>query len=450
MPSTHLKRFIHVIVGVGVMACLAMTQPARAQTLLRDAEIENALRELAAPMAGAAGLNLSQLRFFVVADSTLNAFVADSRTIVINSGLLLKLGDATELQAVLGHEMAHIANGHITRRMSNQRGANTIAGLGAVLAAAVAVSGNGQAAVGLMAGSASAAQRAFFVHTRAEEASADQSGVRYLARAGIDPEGMVRVMELFAGQEALSPGRQDPYVLTHPLSRDRVRAMKGFAAGYASQTKADPTADYWFQRAKGKLGAFLQNSSYTLRRVGKTDQSDTALMQRAVAYHMKPDAKNALKEIDRLLQKRPNDAYVHELRGQILLESRNFAAAVNAYAKAVQLAPKESLILSGYGRALLALDTSDGNRKALAALEKARARDPFDPRMLRDLAVAYAKAGNRGMASVATAERYAIIGDFRTAATHAERAMGLLPNGSTGARRAADIITAAKQAAKNK
>lgn len=430
-----------------LVCCLALAVPVRAQSLIRDAEIEYSLRELARPIATAAGLSPSQLRVLVIHDSSLNAFVTDGRTIFIHSGLLLKLTTAQEVQAVMAHEMGHIANGHIIRRLSNTRTANSAAALGLALSAAAAVAGaDSKAAAGLALGSSSTAQRLLFAHTRAEETSADLAGVRYMARAGIDPQAMVDVLDIFRGQEALNISRQDPYVLTHPLTRERVRALKGFAAAYGGAAKTDAAADYWFARAQGKLGAFLQNPGYTLRRVGTKDQSDVALMRRAVAYHRKPDTRAALREIDKLVAKRPKDGYAQELRGQILLESRNFATAVNAYGRAVQLAPKEPLILAGYGRALLALNTRDGNRRALSALERARARDPFDPVMLRDLGVAYARAGNNGMASLAVAERYALLGRLDDAAVHAKRASGLLPRGSTGWRRAQDILAAAKAA----
>lgn len=415
---------------------------ASAQSLIRDAEIEYALNQLARPVAVAAGLSPSQINVLVINDSSLNAFVADHRTVFVHSGLLLKLDNAAQVQAVLSHEMAHIANGHITRRVSNYKSSSRIAAIGTALSAAVAIGGGGSAAVGLAAGTSSAAQRAFFAHTRAEESSADQAGVRYMARAGIDPKAMTDVLDIFRGQEALSASRQDPYVLTHPLSRDRIRALNGIAAAVTVQPKDTADSDYWFSRAQGKLAAFLQNPSFTLRKLDKKDQSGVATMMRAVAYHRKPDTKEALKYVDRLVAMAPNDPYAHELRGQILLESRNFGAAVNAYGRAVQLAPSEALILSGYGRALLATESND--KAALAALEKARARDPYDPRMLRDLAVAYARAGNNGMASVATAERYAILGRLKDAAVHANRAIGLLPRGSAGYLRAQDILAAAK------
>ncbi|RSK38196.1 peptidase M48 [Rhodovulum iodosum] len=435
---------------LALVLALVLAPLARAQTLIRDAEIEYALRELARPMISAAGLSPAAVRVMLLNDSSMNAFVLDGRTIFIHSGLVLKLDRAEELQAVIAHEIAHIANGHITRRLANLRSANSTAAMGMLMSLAVAMTGNAKAGTGLAVGSASAAQRAFLSHTRAEEGSADQAGLRYMAGAGVDPQAMVDVLELFRGQEALSAGRQDPYVRTHPLSRDRIRALKGFAAAYGDRAEDNPKADYWFARARGKLEAFLRNPSYTLRKTAKGDTSDIALMRRAIAYHRMPRPQQAMAEMDALVAKRPSDPFVHELKGQILLESRRPGAAVNAYGRAVELAPREGLIIAGYGRALLALDTAQGNSRALAALEKARARDPNDPRMLRDLAVAYARAGQKGMASVATAERYALGGRLKDAAVHAKRAEGLLPRGSPGWMRAQDILNAAETAKKRR
>lgn len=432
---------------VAALLMLGAALPARALTILRDPDIEYALKQLALPMINAAGLNASEIKILVVRDSKLNAFVVDTRHVLIHSGLILKLKNAEELQAVIGHELAHIANGHITRRLANQRMASSVARFGLLAALAVgAGTGNADAAAGIAIGSGSSAQRVFFGHTRAEESSADQAALRYMALNGIDPGAMAGVLDYFRGQEALSSARQDPYVRSHPLTRDRIRAVRGYAAAYAGSAKDNPQADYWFARAKGKLGAFLQAPSFTLRKVGASDTSDIAVMRRAVAYHRIPRNDKALAEINRLAAMRPDDPFVHELRGQILLESRNYATAVNAYGRAVNLAPKNPLILAGYGRALLALNTRDGYTKALRALESARARDARDPRMMRDLAVAYARNGQNGMASVATAERYALLGDLKSAAIHAKRAAGLLPQGSPGWNRAQDVLSAAKAA----
>lgn len=433
----------------GVLAfALAVTLavPAYAQSLIRDADIEYALGQLARPLIAAAGLNPNRIDVLVINDDRMNAFVVNDRTVFVHSGLILRLNGADELQAVIAHELAHIANGHITRRMANRRSAGATAVVATALAAAAALAGEGAAGGAAAIGATSSANRRFLSHTRAEEAAADSSGLRFMAEAGVDPAAARRVLELFRGQEALSVGRQDPYVRAHPLTRDRLRAVEGLAAGLGSNFPQDPTTNYWFLRAQGKLGAFLRAPSWTLRQVGRNDRSDVGLLRRAVAHHRQPDADRAMQAIDALVAKRPNDPFVHELRGQILLESRQFGAAIAAYERAAAIAPGNPLILAGLGRALLTREDAAGNRRALEVLEAARSRDPRDPSAMRNLAVAYARTGNGGMASLATAERYALLGRMADAALHAQRASGALRQGSPGWRRAQDILAASKDA----
>jgi len=428
------------------LALVATALPALAAGVIRDADIERALREIAKPLIVAAGLNPNQIKILVIDDGKLNAFVVDSRHILIHSGLILKTQRVEELQAVIAHEVAHIANGHLARRLTNFNTANVAAKFGFLLAAAVAAaSGDAGAGAAVAIGSANSARRVFFAHTRAEESSADQSAMRYMARAGIDPRAMSAVLEYFRGQEVLSNARQDPYVRTHPLTRDRIRAVEGFAAAYATRARDDDAANYWFARAQGKLSAFTRAPGWTLRRV-RGDTSEIGLMRTAIAHHRTPNKAKALAAMQKLLARRPGDPYFLELLGQIQLESREFSAAARTYSAAANAAPGEPLILAGYGRALVALNTQSSIREALGVLERARTRDGTDPRLMRDLAVAYARTGNPGMASVVTAERYALLGNLQTAAIHAQRAVGLLPTGSRGWNRAQDVLSAAKAA----
>ncbi|MEO0990521.1 MAG: peptidase M48, partial [Pseudomonadota bacterium] len=85
-------------------------------------------------------------------------------------------------------------------------------------------------------------------------------------------------------------------------------------------------------------------------------------------------------------------------------------------------------------------NTKSSNAEALAVLERARGRDPLDGRMMRDLALAYARAGNNAMASLTTAERYTLSGNLGDARVHAQRAAGQLPRGSAAWNRAQDVL----------
>ncbi|MEM6728298.1 MAG: M48 family metalloprotease [Pseudomonadota bacterium] len=425
-----------------LLAALFWATSAAAVGLLRDAAMERGLSELARPILNAAGLSPGRMRILVVDDPSMNAFVIDGNAIFLHAGLLMRLERAEQLQAVIAHEAAHIANGHLTRRLSNMRAAQRASAIGMALAIGAAAGGaDGAAVAGIAAGSAGSAQMRFLAHTRSEESSADQASIRYLVTAGVDTRGALEVLDFFRGQEALRVSRQDPYLRTHPLTSDRYRALEALVATTARETRDKAAADYWFARSQGVLSAFKRAPSWTLRRA--KGSSDIDAMRRAIAYHREADANRAIAEVTALVNSRPNDPYFRDLQGQILLESRQFGPAVSAYRQAVALAPSNALILGSYGRALLAQDTPAANRQALEVLIKARGRDSRDARILRDLGVAYARAGQPGMAALAAAERAALVGRIGDAATLARRASGLLPRGSSGWQRAQDILRTA-------
>ena len=430
--------------SAAALAAAALAEPARAITLLRDPGIEHALRELSAPVFDAAGIDPQRSPVLIVADRRANAFVIGSGAMFVNSGLLLNIDRAETLQAVIAHEAAHVSHGHLVRRPINARRAEIAGGAGAVLAAtlALAATGDGQIAAGAALGASTAAQRVYFSHTQSEESAADQSAVRFLAAAGIDPGGMVTLMEMFDGRDALAGLNQDPYTRTHPPSRERTERVRRLVAD-AGGAAPNPAAAYWFDRAKGKLSAFSMAPRWTLDRLSESPHEDVRAMREAVAWHRRSDTGQAVTAIERALALRPGDPFYHELKGQILMESRRFEDAEKAYAEAARLAPRHALILGAHGRALLALGRSGA---AIEALESSYELGVADPRILHDLARAHAEKGDTGMSSLLTAERYAVTGKLKDAGIHARRALDQLPRGSPGWIKAQDIEIAAVRA----
>ena len=103
---------IHVLIFALCLTLCAL--PAKATSLLRDADMEYGLKQIAAPILRAAGLSPSRVKILVVDDSSLNAFVISNDAIFIHAGLLSKMARADMLQGVIAHEAAHITNGHLT------------------------------------------------------------------------------------------------------------------------------------------------------------------------------------------------------------------------------------------------------------------------------------------------------------------------------------------------
>jgi len=432
---------------MGAMLALALILvqgPVLALGLIRDAEIERTLRWMSTPVFKAAGLPPQSVNIYIVNDDSMNAFVAGGRNVFLHSGLLSELETPSELIGVIAHETGHIAGGHEARRSIKLREARGPALLGLLAGIALGALGGGEAGTAIAAGSQSALLRDFLRHNRAEEAAADQAAVSYMARSGYDPEGLVSVLERFRGQEVLAVGNIDPYVLTHPLSTQRMQLLERRVAeakgARGSAGGPDQETAYWHARMRAKLQGFLDNPERVLNRLADEPETETTLYAKAVALHRLPSPREAVAAVDRLIAKRPDDAFYLELKGQILYESGDAQAAVPYYRRAVEAAPNQPLLRLGLGRALLALDTEAANREALAVLKAARRADPGDPAALRDLALAYARAGEQGMAALATAERYAMAGRIEDAILHAKRATAILPRGSPAWLRAEDIL----------
>ena len=422
---------------VALVSFAFYAQIAQAAGLLRDSDIEEGLSQLAAPVLIAAGLSPVSTKILVVNDDRLNAFVIDRRHIFLHSGLILRSKTPEMLQSVIAHEAAHIANGHIARRRQALQLTRNAANFGTALAVAVgAASGSGQAATGIALGIRGSATRKFLSHSRAEESSADQSALGYMVRSGINPMGMVDTLDMFVGQENLIVGRQDPYVRSHPLTRDRMRSVETMAMAH-DDLPSDPGMVYWHARVVGKLSAFQRAPSWTLGRVMDSHSGDIKHMRSAIAHGRAGQLNLAISAIDRAIAQRPNDPFYQDLKAELYMRNRAFSQSARAYKKAHDMRPKDAIILAGYGRALLA----DGQfSQALDILERARVRDFRNSALLRDLGVAYSKLGKNAMASLVTAERYALQGRIKDAKVHANRAAAGLPVGSPSWQRAQDVV----------
>ncbi len=99
-----------------MLALLCLTsfaaRPAYAQSVLRDAETEALLADMARPLFQAAGLSPANAKVVLIQDSSINAFVAGGQIVYLNSGLIDAASDANEVQGVIAHELGHVVGGH--------------------------------------------------------------------------------------------------------------------------------------------------------------------------------------------------------------------------------------------------------------------------------------------------------------------------------------------------
>jgi predicted Zn-dependent protease len=309
-----------------------------------------------------------------------------------------------------------------------------------VLGAAAVAAGRGDAGVAVIGAGSTVATSNVLSFSRAQESAADQAALTFLDRAGYSARGLLEFLEIMSGQELLSQARQSPYMRTHPLTRERVDAVRASLLT-ARHAQAEVPAEFarMHKRVKAKLFAFIEQPARTMQTYKETDTSEAARYARAIAAYRVPDMGRALPAIDGLIADYPKDAYYREMKGQMLFENGRVADAVASYGEAVQLMPTSPLIRVGLAQAQLELDRPEATREALAQLSAAVHVDRDHGLAWRLLAIAHGREGRVGEAALALAEQAMVENRRPDAIQQAVRAQRLLPEGSPGWLRAQDI-----------
>jgi predicted Zn-dependent protease len=438
MPSKILRVVL-------ILAVILFPTAGNTVSLLRDAETENTIRRFGAPLFTLAGQAPGAIRVYIVRDSSLNAFVAGGRNIFLNTGLLLATQTPNQLIGVLAHETGHISGGHLVRSQEALRNASAYTILSFVLGAAAAVAGQGGAGQAIIAGGAHLTQRSFLHYSRIQEASADQAAMSFLDRSGQSSRGLSEFFKLLGDQEALLTANQDPYIRTHPLSRDRIEAIKAHnATSPQADEKDTPENIEAHGRMQAKLFGFLETPEQTYRRYPAAETSLIARYAHVFANYRQRKFDDAITILDELLKERPGDPYFLETRGQMYLESGRAALSLASYEAAVAALPGEALLQIALGQALVSTEDAANLPKAIDILRNATELTPLEPTGWRWRAQAHGRLGEIGLASLSTAESYFLRGRVHDALLQARRAEAKLAVGSVGHLRAQDLVQAAE------
>lgn len=409
--------------------------------LIRDAEIEHVLRNYADPIFRTAGVNPSTTKIFIVQDDTLNAYVAGGANMFINTGLIMAAETPDILIGVMAHETGHIAGGHLVRGTEKIKNAQIGTVLTYVLGAATAVaSKKPEAAAAVITGGQNTIARNFFSYTRANEQAADQSAITTLDKLGISANGMIKMFDMLKRNERRQFGSPDPYMLTHPLTNDRIE----FVRNHVEKSKI-PLGQYpksyliSQQRIVAKLYGFIQTPERTLQKYPMSDKSVPARMARAVAYYKMPNIESSLSEINSLIAEAPKDPFFHELKGQILFENGRTKEALESYQEAVNLLPNSAILLADLGKVEISQKTPATYKAAINHLKKSVSIDDSNPGAWRLLATAYGSVNDLPMSYLALAEEGLLQDDTETAIKMANLAISGISPGSPAQRRAYDV-----------
>ncbi len=412
-----------------------------AQGTIRDAEIEGVMRQYSNPIFQAAGLVPENVSIYIIADPTMNAFVTRGQNMFLHTGIILQADSPNELKGVIAHETGHMSGGHLARQSDAMKKASRpmllTMGLGVLAIAA----GEPQAGAALLSSARQFGALTFFTHSRIQEASSDQAAATFLEATGQSGIGLLKFYERFSFQEIMSGAKRYPYFRTHPLSSARIDSLasKIYASEYANKKDSDAEI-LELEMLKAKIRGFLTSSQQVFSRYPDSDQSLPAKYARAIAHYQSASTKLALEKIGELIEIQPDNPYFNELYGQVLFESGQAIEAVSYHKKAVELAPDEPLLQLNLAQALVATSKDSDAKQAKQYLDFVLKREPGNSFAWYQMSLLHERAGELGLAKLATAEQAYAMHDYGRARGFAMRAREDLTPNTPQWRRANDIL----------
>ena len=444
-------------------AVVLASVPTRAQTgsnagipMIRDAEIEQLLRDYAQPILRVAGLGSQNIQVVIINDKAFNAFVMDAHHIFVNAGALMEATTPNQLIGVFAHETGHIVGGHLSKMRQELANAQTAAivamllGVGAMVAGARSNNVDmGNIGGAVFTGPQAYLQNTILAYQRAQEEYADRAGTRFLTMTGQSAKGMYDTFKRFADESLYSSRTIDPYAQNHPMPEERMAALAVLVKTPYWDKKDPPELQFRHDLMRAKLYGFIERPDEVLRRYPPSDTSMPARYARAISTYRFGDMRTAVAQIDGLIASMPNNPYFYELKGQTLLEGGHPVEAIAPLRHAIQLAPDPALIQILLAQALIATNDAKLADEAIPLLHAALAKEPEASDAYLQLAMAYGRKGDLADADLASAQAAFARGDNKTARELATRAKERFPIGSPGWVRADDIVAFNKNMKQN-
>lgn len=321
----------------------------------------------------------------VMLHSSLNAFAAPGGFVFVHTGLLQNLNHESELAGVLSHEIAHVTQRHIARRIERGQVISVASLLGAILGALAGGGGSGSGAA--MTAASAAGQAAMLSYSRTDESDADQFGIRYLVDAGYNPKGLSgafsKIQELSFGRGANFP----EYLSTHPDLTARLATMASRIQSMPADIRNRPEDDKRFLRVQTLIWAHFGDPQHAAQVFAGRDQQDPmthlglgmlaarqnrvrdaeasfaqalklaprdylVLREAGVFHYNMGDIKVARQQLEQGLKLNPEDYRGLFYYARLLDDEGDSQGALAAYRKVLRHVPEDAEVHTYYGRSL--------------------------------------------------------------------------------------------------
>jgi predicted Zn-dependent protease len=275
----------------------------------QDLELQEYVQRVGEKLAAVSGRPELEWHFTIVDTDDVNAFATLGGYVYISRGIFPYFENEADLAAVLGHEIGHIAAGHLKK----QQHKGMISGI-ASAATAIFTGMPALADLTNMAG-----QAIISGYGRDAELEADRLGASYLAKAGYDPEALIHVISTLKDQDTFERERarlenREPHIYhgvfaSHPDNDTRLQqAIAGAGKNAAAATGNMQNAEGFLRAIEG-----LPVGSSEHQGMVRDNRFYHADMQFTVAF---PKGWQVVNQPDKLLAIGPQKEHFLEIRAQ--------------------------------------------------------------------------------------------------------------------------------------
>ena len=223
ISSTELPIYQEREIGFQVLQSIRKTP-----SFLDDIFVLNYLNKIGKSLKNAQKKSEFDLTLFAINDSSVNAFALPGGYIGVNSGLILLAENESELAGVLSHEISHIEQRHIARKIyqSKKLTIPSLIAMGVAMAAAAASDNSGNVATAAISTTQAALAHNELAFSREFEQEADRFGFDLLRKSKFDAHGMADFFARLYSHNHSNELNSYAYLQTHPLTLQRLSDMQ--------------------------------------------------------------------------------------------------------------------------------------------------------------------------------------------------------------------------------
>ena len=152
----------------------------------------------------------------VIDSDVVNAFALPGGFFYVNSGLILRAQEESELAGVMAHEISHVTARHGTKQATKGE-LMQLATIPLIL-----LGPGGWAGYGIYEATQLAIPFSYLKFSRDAEREADFLGLQYMYKAGYDPNAYITFFERIQTDEKRQPGTIPKVFSTHPPTPERI------------------------------------------------------------------------------------------------------------------------------------------------------------------------------------------------------------------------------------